>query len=408
MRTRYNGPIRGIAAATSVLLPFLFFGPATSWVTNALFPNGSGEFVAATFAHCEGQSNEITNHWFTNAAYIYEATTNPVVKRIAERSATAAPNGEIQKAPRPSTDSKLYAVAGDLFYFNIAITLQLLISFVAVLASLGIVYRYATRILGVGRRQTTLVIVMIAISAALCGAIFSYDETFSIAFPLLKPFFDVVESIANFLGTADNSDSFTTVLVGKIFDCADGKLLAPGIDRELLRLIDWGNFCNNSGAALIFICAGFSTATTQRVTQSADGCREVVGNLEWLVMLAAALLVSGMIALRAYLFLVADLATGIGHDAFHPLSVAVVNNWGMIWSTTLLMAFLPSYLIWRSDVEVLAEFETKELPYEQRVVWRRSNGLDIAYRDSIKTLFLIMGPALSGPILDVFRAVTSN
>jgi hypothetical protein len=249
---------------------------------------------------------------------------------------------------------------------------------------------------------------VIAISATLCGAIFSYDETFSIAFPFLKPFFDVVKSIANFLGTTDNSDSFTTVLVGKIVDCANGKLLAPGIGRELLRLIDWGNFCNNSGAALIFICAGFSTATTQRVTQSADGCREVIGNLERLVMLAAALLVSGMIALRAYLFLVADLAAGIGRDAFHPLSVAVVNNWGMIWSTTLLMAFLPSYLIWRSDVEVLAEFETKELPYEQRVVWRRSNGLDIAYRDSIKTLLLIMGPALSGPILDVFRAVTSS
>ena len=406
MRTRYNGPIRGIAAATSILLPFLFFGPATSWVTNSLFPHGSGEFVAATFSRCEVQANEVlTRHRFTDAASIYEATTNPLVKRIA---ATTAPNGETQKEPRPSMDSKLYVVAGDLFYFNIAITLQLLISLVAVLASLGIVHRYATRILGVGRRQTALLVVVIAISATLCGAIFSYDETFSIAFPLLKPFFDVVNSIANFLGTTDNSDNFTTVLVGKIVDCANGKLLAPGIGRELLRLIDWGNFCNNSGAALIFICAGFSTATTQRVTQSADGCREVIGNLERLVMLAAALLVSGMIALRAYLFLVADLATGIGHDAFHPLSVAVVNNWGMIWSTTLLMAFLPSYLIWRSDVEVLAEFETKELPYEQRVVWRRSNGLDVAYRDSIKTLALIMGPALSGPILDVFRAVTSS
>jgi hypothetical protein len=173
-------------------------------------------------------------------------------------------------------------------------------------------------------------------------------------------------------------------------------------------LIDWGNFWNNSGAALIFICAGFITATTRSITDTADGCREVIGNLERLVMLAAALLVSGMIALRGYLFLVADLAAGIGHNAFHPLSVAVVNNWGMIWSATLLMAFLPSYLIWRSDVEVLAEFETKDAAYDQRIVWRRSNGLDIAYRDSIKTLLLIMGPALSGPILDVFRAVTSN
>ena len=409
MRTRYNGLIRSVAAATSIILPFLFFGPATSWVTNGLFPNGSGEFVVTTYAHCEQRTdNGVATPWVANAVYLYEASSSPAVEKIAERSAAESPNSESQKGKPPSRDAKLYMVAGDLFYFNIAITLQLLVSCIAALTSLCIVHRYAARILGMSRSQTAFLIIAITIFAILCGAAFSYDETFSIAFPKLDRFFKVVERIANFLGTTDNSDNFTAILAGKIFECANNNLLAPGIDRELLRLIDWGNFWNNSGAALIFICAGFVTATTRRITESADGCREVIGNLEWLVMLAAALLVSGMIALRSYLFLVADLAAGIGHDAFHPLSVAVVNNWGMIWSATLLMAFLPSYLIWRSDVEVLAEAETRDAPYEQRIVWRRSNGLDIAYRDSIKTLLLIMGPAMSGPILDVFRAVTST
>jgi hypothetical protein len=391
MRARYNGTIRGVAAATSIVLPFLFFGPATSWVTNGLFPNGSGEFVA-TYATCEQQPQAIAPGGATDGSYNNGSFDGPTV----------------QKGKPPSVDSSLYAVASDLFYFNIAITLQLLLSCIAAIVSLCIVYRYATAKLAIGRSQAAYSIAAIAIGAILCGAVLSYDETFNVAFPSLSGFFGIVESIANFLGTSDNSDNFTAILAAKIFECANKKLLAPGIDRELLRLIDWGNFWNNSGAALIFICAGFITATTRRITQTADGCRLVIGNLERLVMLAAALLVSGMIALRGYLFLVADLAAGIGHNAFHPLSVAVVNNWGMVWSATLLMAFLPAYLIWRSDVEVLAEFETKDAVYEQQIVWRRSNGLDIAYRDSIKTLLLIMGPALSGPILDIFRAVTSN
>lgn len=415
MRTRYNGLVRWVAAATSIILPFLFFGPATSWVTNGLFPNGSGDFVAATFANCKEQPNEAAIGLpFANTVYVYESPPNAVETQIAQRSVIAASIREIQKVPPTSGNSrsllanKVYAVAGDLFYFNIAIMVQLLVSCVAALASLCIVGRYAAGTLGIGRRQTAFIMVAIAIIAISGGAVFAYDETFPIAFPSFMPLFHIVQSIANFLGTADNSDNFTTILVGKVFDCANGRVIAPGIYRELLRLIDWGNFCNNSGAALIFICVGLIIATTQRITHSADGCREVIGNLEWLVLLAAGLLVSGMIALRAYLFLVADLAAGIGHDAFQPLSVAVVNNWGMIWSTTLFMAFLPSYLIWRSDVEVLAASATGKASYKRRVAWRRLNGLDIAYRDSIKTLLLIMGPALSGPILDLFRAITST
>ena len=90
--------------------------------------------------------------------------------------------------PKPAR-ARLLDVASDLFYFNIAITLQLLLSCIAAIASLCIVHRYAIAKLGIGRSQAAFSIVAITMAAILCGAVLSYDETFNTAFPFLSPFF---------------------------------------------------------------------------------------------------------------------------------------------------------------------------------------------------------------------------
>jgi hypothetical protein len=208
------------------------------------------------------------------------------------------------------------------------------------------------------------------------------------------------------LSSLPHNDGTRTTLVVPIAKAVESARLSG---TDLSSLVNQGVAWNNVFAVVatvVLLCAVGVVAIRARDEElKAAILRQRLFDLRWSMILAAAVLVTTVVITRALVDWHLAFLCDPYAQPLKPIGAALANYWGAGSSGFLLAAFLPAYFSWTRDVVRWTAITQPDGNEKERRSLVESEGLDFAPTTSAVTLLTMAIPALSGPLLEVFKNV---
>jgi hypothetical protein len=198
------------------------------------------------------------------------------------------------------------------------------------------------------------------------------------------------------------------ILVNRIMDAAskaDPKLFAQDQSALVDTMVTTNTWYGFTAVVFIFCALGVVAIRAREEELKPAILRQRLFDLRWLLIVAASILVLTVVITHALVDWQLSFLCDAYRDGLKAAGDALANYWGTGSSIVLLGALLPSYFSWSRDVAKWAEKTKGDATEKERNDLIESEELDFAPTASVSAILTLAIPALSGPLLELLKAL---